>query len=61
MSELIKKGNSKNIRAYNKSMNFLAKIGNKKIICGNKCFVGKKYYHILISFVLLSLPYAKLH
>ena len=56
MSELIKKGNSKNIRAYDKSMNFLAKIGNNKIICGNKCFVGKKYYHILISFVLLSLP-----
>ena len=56
MAELVKKGNSKNIRSYEKGMNILAKIGNNKIICGNKLFVGKKYYHILISFILLSLP-----
>ena len=56
MSELIKKGNNKSIKSYEKSMNLLAKIGNNKIICGNRLFVGKKYYHILISFILLSLP-----
>ena len=56
MSELIKKGITKNIKSYEKSMNLLAKIGNNKIICGNRFFVGKKYYHLLISFILLSLP-----
>ena len=56
MSELIKKGFNKNIRALDKGINFLPKIGNNKIICGNKFFVGKKYYHIFFSFILLSLP-----
>ena len=56
MSDLIIKGNNKNIRNYEKNMSLLTKIGNNKIICCNKCFVGRKYYHILISFILLSLP-----
>ena len=47
MAELIKKQNSKNVRSYEKGMNILEKIGNNKIICGNKLFVGKKYYHIM--------------
>ena len=58
MSEIIKKVGSKNIKNYEKSMNLLSRIGNNKIICGNRFFVGKKYYHILISFILLSLPTA---
>ena len=56
MSDRIVKGSGKNIKSYEKNMALLAKIGNNKIICCNKCFVGKKYYHILISFILLSLP-----
>ena len=56
MSDLIKKGNSKNIRNNEKGMNLYAKIGNNKILCGNKLFVGNKYYHIFISFIMLSLP-----
>ena len=56
MSELIKKGSNKNVRSWDKGMNFFPRIGNNKIICGNKFFVGKKYYHIFFSFILLSLP-----
>ena len=58
MSEIIKKVGSKNIKNYEKSMNLLSRIGNNKIICGNRFFVGKKYYHILISYILLSLQTA---
>ena len=56
MSDLIRKGNNKNVRNYEKGMNLLTKIGNNKIICGNKFFVGNKYYHIFISLILLVLP-----
>ena len=56
MSELIQKGNSKNIKNYEKGMNLLTKIGNNKILCGNRCFVGNNYSHIFISIILLSLP-----
>ena len=56
MSELNKNGNNKNVRAFDKGMNLLTKLGNNKIICGNRCFVGKKYYHIFISFFFLALP-----
>ena len=56
MSELNKNGNNKNVRTFDKGMNLLTKLGNNKIICGNRCFVGKKYYHIFISFFFLALP-----
>ena len=59
MSDLIRKENTKsdkNVRNYEKGMNLLTKIGNNKIICGNKFFVGNKYYHIFISLILLILP-----
>jgi len=56
MSDLIRKENNKNVRNYEKGMNLLTKIGNNKIICGNKFFVGNKYYHIFISLILLILP-----
>ena len=56
MSDLIRKENNKNVRNYEKGMNLLTKIGNNKIICGNKFFVGNKYYHIFISLILLVLP-----
>ena len=53
-----KKNNlNKNIRLADKlGMNFSQKIGNNKIICGNRFLVGKKYYHIIFSILLLSLP-----
>ena len=51
MSDLIRKENNKNVRNYEKGMNLLTKIGNNKIICGNKFFVGNKYYHIFISLI----------
>ena len=56
MSDLIRKENNKNVRNYEKGMNLLTKIGNNKIICGNKFFVGNKYYHIFIILILLVLP-----
>ena len=48
--------NKKNIKNYEKSINLFKKIGNNKIICCNNFIVGNKYYHILITFILLSLP-----
>ena len=57
-SELIIKGNSKNIKNHERGINLLMKIGNNKILCGNRCFVGNKYYHIFISVIVLSLPTA---
>ena len=51
------KKNIKNMRIIDKlGMNSSQKIGNNKIICGNKFLVGKKYYHIIFSLLLLSLP-----
>ena len=48
---------NKNIHIADKlGMNFSQKIGNNKIICGNRFLVGKKYYHIIFSILLLSLP-----
>ena len=57
-SELIIKGNSKNIKNHERGINLLMKVGNNKILCGNRCFVGNKYYHIFISVIVLSLPTA---
>ena len=57
-SELVIKGNSKNIKNHERGINLLMKVGNNKILCGNRCFVGNKYYHIFISVIVLSLPTA---
>ena len=59
MSDVPSKKNNlnKNIHLADKlGMNFSQKIGNNKIICGNRFLVGKKYYHIIFSLLLLSLP-----
>ena len=32
------------------------KIGKNKILCGNKFLVGNKYYHLIFSFIFLTLP-----
>ena len=57
MSDIVTKKNLKNIRHIEKLGSAIPKkIGNNKIICGNKFIVGKKYYHIIFSVLLLSLP-----
>ena len=49
--------NNKNIRQSDKLSLFnTQKIGNNKVLCGNKFLVGKKYYHIIFSILLLTLP-----
>ena len=32
------------------------KFGKNKLICGNKCIVGNKYYHLFISIFIITLP-----
>ena len=54
MSDKVKK--NARTQNYEKGMNLMAKLGNNKILCGNRLFVGKKYYHMLFSFILISLP-----
>ena len=36
--------------------NSLKRIGNNKFLCNNKILVGTKYYHLLYSFLFLTLP-----
>ena len=40
----------------NNQLNPLQRIGNNKFLCNNKLFVGNKYYHLIYSFIFLSLP-----
>ena len=57
MSDMVTKKNIKNIRSTDKlGLLYPKKIGNNKILCGNRFIVGKKYYHIIFSILLLSLP-----
>ena len=57
MSEMVTKKNIKNIRTTEKfGLIYSKKIGNNKILCGNKFLVGNKYYHIIFSILLLTLP-----
>ena len=57
MSDMVTKKNIKNIRTTDKlGLLYPKKIGNNKILCGNRFIVGKKYYHIIFSILLLSLP-----
>ena len=56
MSDIPVKKN-KNIRPNERlGLINLQRIGNNKILCGNRFLVGKKYYHIIFSILLLSLP-----
>ena len=34
----------------------LQRIGNNKFLCNNKILVGNKYYHLIYSFIFLTLP-----
>ena len=48
--------NNKNKRNSELSFDLNRKIGNNKFICNNKLILGNKYYHMIISFILISLP-----
>ena len=57
MADMVTKKNLKNVKQSEKFGSLIPKkIGNNKIICGNKFIVGKKYYHIIFSVLLLTLP-----
>ena len=40
----------------NNKLNEPQRIGNNKFFCDNKILVGNKYYHLIYSFIFLSLP-----
>ena len=48
--------NKKKDVTTNNKMNNNQRIGNNKFFCDNKILVGNKYYHIIYSFIFLSLP-----
>ena len=59
MSDMVIKKNIKYLRTPDKlGLFYPKKIGNNKILCGNRFIVGKKYHHIIFSILLLSLPTA---
>ena len=50
------KKNNKNRKNSDIGFDIYRKIGNNKIICNNKLLLGNKYYHIIISFILITIP-----
>ena len=48
--------NKKKEVTTNNKINNNQRIGNNKFFCDNKILVGNKYYHIIYSFIFLSLP-----
>jgi len=50
------KKNSKNRKNSDIGFDIYRKIGNNKIICNNKLLLGNKYYHLIISFILITIP-----
>ena len=50
------KKNNKNRKNSDIGFDIYRKIGNNKIICNNNLLIGKKYYHIIISFILITIP-----
>jgi len=50
------KKNSKNRKNSDIGFDIYRRIGNNKIICNNKLLLGNKYYHIIISFILITIP-----
>ena len=49
-----KTNNNKKITEHSYDLN--RKLGNNKFICNNKIIVGNKYYHMIISFILITIP-----
>ena len=56
MSAQIHLNKNKKNDIIEKEPNILKRIGNNKFLCNNKILVGNKYYHLLYSFLFLSLP-----
>ena len=48
--------NRRNEDINKEDQNSLKRIGNNKFLCNNKILVGTKYYHLLYSFLFLTLP-----
>ena len=48
--------NRRNEDINKEERNSLKRIGNNKFLCNNKILVGTKYYHLLYSFLFLTLP-----
>ena len=46
----------KNKRNSELSFGLNKKIGNNKFICNNKIMLGNKYHHMIISFILITIP-----
>ena len=47
---------NKNRRNSEISFDLNKKIGNNKLICNNKIILGNKYYHMIISLILITFP-----
>ena len=50
------KKNSKNIRNTELDIDLTQRIGNNSLLCNKKIIVGNKYYHIIISILLITFP-----
>jgi len=48
--------NNKNKRNNDLSFDINQKVGNTKFICKNKLVIGNKYYHIIITFLSITIP-----
>ena len=54
--ELLEQKNNKNRKNSELSFDPNRKVGNNKFICNNKLIVGNKYYHMILSSILISIP-----
>ena len=50
------KKNSKNVRNTELDIDLSQRIGNNSLLCNKKIIVGNKYYHIIISILLITFP-----
>ena len=50
-----KEKNNKNKKNFEFPLR-LPNIGNNKIVCNNKLLLGNKYYHLIITFIVITVP-----
>ena len=50
------KKNPKNVRNTEIDVDLWQRIGNNSLLCHKKIIVGAKYYHIIISIILITFP-----
>ena len=56
IKENLESKKNKNKRNTELSFDLNRKIGNNKFICNNKIILGNKYYNMIISFILITIP-----